>query len=665
MKHKSFFVTATGTEVGKTVASYVLALLIRESGVDVGVMKPVQCGGDDAGFLKEGLGLDEDVRTINPYFLKEPLCPSLAFERQKVKYNKQKVLNSFQKLSEKHELIIVEGAGGLMVPLTNSYMVGDLISDLGSDVIIVASLGLGTVNHTLLTIEQLRRQGVTIAGVVFNDNDNKVPGVPEKTNPQIIEKLGKVKVLGTIPFLKNFTSKYVINSCLGRIDIKSLLRSNQKNISTKLLQEQDKQYLWHPFTQMQDWQEDSPLVIDEAEGSYLIDTDGNKYLDGVSSLWVNTHGHRHKVIDKAIKEQLDKVAHSTLLGLANTPSIELAKQLVEITPEGLDKVFYSDSGSTSVEIAIKMAYQYWQNIGKTKKRKLVHLKDSYHGDTLGSVSVGGIELFHKVYRDLIIDTISIDSPANSNTAKEFIASLKTLFEKSHSDIAALIVEPIVQGAAGMLIWPKGILKKMSQLCKKYDVIFITDEVATGFGRIGTMFACEQEKVSPDIMCLAKGLTGGYLPLAATLTSNRIYNGFLADYKSQKTFFHGHTYTGNSLCCAAALASLEVFKKEKTLRKLQSKIEYLTKRLQEISKNVHVGEVRQYGFMAGIELVKNKKLGVQYSWDEKEGIRVCQKAREKGVIIRPLGNTIVIMPPLSISIKELRELIDVIAWAIGS
>ncbi|MBF0570843.1 MAG: adenosylmethionine--8-amino-7-oxononanoate transaminase [Candidatus Omnitrophica bacterium] len=408
---------------------------------------------------------------------------------------------------------------------------------------------------------------------------------------------------------------------------------------TRRLKQWDKEYIWHPFTQMRDWVKDDPLVIDSAKGIYLKDIDGNIYMDGVSSLWVNVHGHRHAHVDAALKKQIDKLSHSTLLGLSNTPSIELAKRLIDLAPKGLKKVFYSDNGSTAVEIAIKMAYQYWQNTGKNKKTNIVHLSNSYHGDTLGSVSVGGIDLFHKVYRRLIFKTIALEGHG-----WEALEGLEKLLEARSDSIAALVVEPLVQGAAGMLVWPQGTLKRMRELTQKYNVFLIADEVATGFGRTGKMFACQHEGVVPDFLCLAKGLTGGYLPLAATLTTQKIYEGFLFDYKEQKTFFHGHTYTGNPLACAAALANLEIFQKERTLKKLVPKIEFLAKKLKMFYNLPSVIDVRHKGFMAGIEL-KGRP-------DDRLGAKACQAVRKYGVILRPLGNVIVLMPPLSISKEEL-------------
>ncbi len=436
-------------------------------------------------------------------------------------------------------------------------------------------------------------------------------------------------------------------------------------------QKKDLKYIWHPFTQMRDWLQDEPLVIKEARGSYLKATDGRRYLDGVSSLWVNTHGHRKKEIDSAIRRQLDKVSHSTFLGLSNQPAVELAEILVKLAPAGLKKVFYSDNGSTAVEIALKMAYQYWQQLNPIKT-KFVHLENSYHGDTVGSVSVGGIDLFHKVYKNLLFQTHSVASPycyrcpkGNKYPGCAFacLDDLKKVLQQHHSQICALVVEPLVQAAAGMLVWPRGIYQEMAKLCRKYNVLLIADEVAVGFGRTGKMFASENEGVSPDILCLAKGITGGYLPLAATLTTQKIFNAFLGEYKEQKAFFHGHTYTGNPLAAAAALANLEIFKKEKTLTKLKPKIKFLQSELKKFNKLKHVGDIRQNGFMVGIELVKDKATKAAYPWEEKIGIKVCQKIREYGVILRPLGNVIVLMPLLAIKKEELKKILDATYQAI--
>ncbi|MBI5181582.1 MAG: adenosylmethionine--8-amino-7-oxononanoate transaminase [Nitrospirae bacterium] len=439
----------------------------------------------------------------------------------------------------------------------------------------------------------------------------------------------------------------------------------KKNKKLEIL---DKKYIWHPFTQMKDWLQETPLIIEKGKGNYLIDIYGKKYIDGVSSLWVTVHGHRKKEIDAAVKKQIDKIAHSTLLGLSNVPAILLAEKLIKIAPKGLTKVFYSDSGSTAVEIALKMAFQYWQQKGPQykNKTKFISLYNAYHGDTIGSVSVGGIDLFHEIYKPLLFNSYKIKSPYcyRCSLNKTYPAcnlecadNAEEIIKKYADTTAALIIEPIVQGAAGMLVFPPKYLKKIRDLCTKYNILMIADEVATGFGRTGKMFACKHEGVSPDIMAIAKGITGGYLPLAATLTTKEVYNAFYGEYKDLKTFFHGHTYTGNPLACAAAITNIDLFKKEKTLQRLQQKIKYLTKRLKEFESLKHVGDIRQKGFMIGIELVKDKGTKEPYRLEEKIGIKVIKEARKQGLIIRPLGNVIVLMPPLSIRINELKKALD--------
>jgi adenosylmethionine---8-amino-7-oxononanoate aminotransferase len=412
----------------------------------------------------------------------------------------------------------------------------------------------------------------------------------------------------------------------------------------------DRAHLWHPFTQQQGWIEEDPLIVDRAEGTDLIDVQGRRYIDGVSSLWCNVHGHRHPRIDAAVREQLDRVAHSTMLGLSHRPGIELAQRLVELAPPGLTRVFYSDSGSTATEIALKMAFQYWQQRGEAQRTKFVSLRMAYHGDTIGSVSVGGIDLFHSLYRPLLFDSLHAE-PGDASDMERLLA-------EHEGEVAAVIMEPLVQGAAGMLVHPKGYLRDVRELCDRHGVLLILDEVATGLGRTGRMFACEHEDVAPDLLCLAKGITGGYLPLAATLASERIYKGFLGRFEEFRTFFHGHTYTGNPLACAAALATLDVFAEERTLEHLQRKIELLGELLEPIAAHPDVRTVRRRGFMTGIELAERPL-------PARIGHQVTLEARRRGAVIRPLGDVIVLMPPLAISEGELTRLLAITAEAIDA
>jgi adenosylmethionine---8-amino-7-oxononanoate aminotransferase len=434
---------------------------------------------------------------------------------------------------------------------------------------------------------------------------------------------------------------------------------------THELQELDKRYVWHPFTPMRLWLDGDPLVIDRGEGVYLYDTDGNRYIDGVSSLWCNVHGHNHPHINAAIRSQLDKIAHSTFLGLTHEPAIRLAEQLSKITPPGLQRFFYSDNGATAVEIALKIAFQYWRNI-RRPKTKFIALKQSYHGDTLGAVGVGGIEIFHYLFGPLTVAALFTPSPhpyrfdgPAYQCRDDCLDQLRRLLEQHHQEVAAIVIEPLIQGAAGMIVHPPGFLSGVRKLADEFDVLMIADEVAVGFGRTGTMFACPQEEVAPDILCMAKGLTGGCLPLAATVVTEKIFEAFLAEPWQETTFYHGHTYTANPLGCAAALANLEVFEQENTIANLPDKIALIRQYLLVFARLPYVGDVRLRGMMAGIELVEKKKSRINFDPRRRIGAAFCQSLRSQGLIVRPLGDVIVLMPPLSISLDILEEMLRII------
>jgi adenosylmethionine-8-amino-7-oxononanoate aminotransferase len=426
-------------------------------------------------------------------------------------------------------------------------------------------------------------------------------------------------------------------------------------MTTEQLRQLDQQHLWHPFTPMKLWMDSDPLVIVAGEGMHLIDSDGNRYLDGVSSLWCNVHGHRVPEIDAAVRAQLDKIAHTTMLGLASEPAILLADRLMRIVPAGLTKVFYSDAGATATEIAFKMAAQYWFNIGRPEKNEFVGFADAYHGDTVGAMSIGRMEAFHKPYFPLLFKTHF----AKANQ----IESLKAILAERSRQIAAICIEPVVQGAGGMLIQPPGFLREVRKLADEHDVLLICDEVATGFGRTGRMFACEHEGVSPDIMCTAKGITGGYLPLAATFATQRIFDAFLGEPWEGKTFYHGHTYTGNPLACAAALASLELFHKHDLIAQVQRKSMELSKLLAEVAKLDHVLEIRQKGFMVGIELCEDRQTRRPFDPKRRIGAEICNRIRKHGVLLRPLGDVIVLMPPLAMPIEDLQRIIEAVTTEI--
>ena len=462
----------------------------------------------------------------------------------------------------------------------------------------------------------------------------------------------------------------------------------------------DRRHFWHPFTQMKEWEASEPLIVESGEGVRLRDLHGRWYYDGNSSLWVNLHGHRKEAIDRAIVAQLGRVAHSTTLGLANVPSALLAARLAALAPAGLTRVFFSDNGACAVEIALKMAYQYWRHRGRPEKRRFVSLENGYHGDTLGAVSVGGIDRFHAAFRDLLFQSLRAPSPycyrcplgvdparrpeagrepsvaqaAAGRAAGDAAAAppcglacaeaLGAILERHAGEVAAVILEPLVQAAGGMITAPPGYLRRVRDLCDRHGVLLIADEVATGFGRTGRMFACEHEGVSPDLMTVAKGITGGYLPLAATLATEEIYAAFLGEHRDGKTFYHGHSYTGNQLACAAALANLDVFEEERVLESLPEKVARVAEGLERFRELPHVGDVRQRGLMVGIELVRDQATGEPYPWEEAMGARVCRRSTELGMITRPLGDVVVFLPPLASTLADLDAMLDILYRAVA-
>ena len=442
------------------------------------------------------------------------------------------------------------------------------------------------------------------------------------------------------------------------------------NSSIDQLKLWDSEHVWHAFTQMANY---DPLVIDSASGCVLTDIQGNTYIDAVSSLWCNVHGHQHPTINAAIRQQLDQVAHVTSLGMSNPTTIQLAKRLVDITPENLNHLFFSGDGSSSVEVAMKMAFQYWQQKSEPRpnKTQYVALGSAYHGDTLGSVSVGGVQRFHEMFKPLLFDVLRLDSPdtyrlpdgvTTAQDATQFyLNQLESLLQQHHSTIAAMIIEPVVQGAAGMIMQPPGYLAGVRQLTQKHDVLLIADEVAVGFGRTGAMFACNHEDIQPDLMCLAKGLTGGYITMAATLATTEIWKAFLGD--SSRTFYHGHTYSGNPLAAAAALANLDIFETEQTMVNVRERTKQLADLLKPLTDHRHVGDVRQRGLIVAIELVADKDNKTSFENIGASGSAVCKAALEQGVWLRPLRDTIVIMPPLSISESEITKIVTVVEQAI--
>ena len=424
----------------------------------------------------------------------------------------------------------------------------------------------------------------------------------------------------------------------------------------------DREHVWHAFTQMQEYE---PLLIDRGTGCTLVDTAGRRYLDGSASMWCNVHGHAHPRLDAALFSQAGKVAHTTNLGLSNPTTIEFARRLVEVAPAGLEKVFFTGDGSSAVEAALKIAFQYWLQADPPRegRTKFVAIGEAYHGDTLGAVAVGGVDRFTSVFSPLTFEPIRLPSPGGAcpstgrpaPTLGESLALLERVLVTHAGQIAAMVMEPVMQAAAGIWIHPAGYLHGVRELTRRHGVLLILDEVAVGFGRTGTMFACEREWVVPDFLCLAKGLTAGYLPMAATLTTAEVWKAFLGTYAERRTFFHGHTYGGNPLAAAVGLASLDIFRDERVLESLPPKIERLQSHLARIAELPAVGAVRQCGLVAGIDLVADKASRRPFPWQEQRGMKASLAARRHGAILRPLGDVVVLWPPLSITLDEIDSL----------
>lgn len=431
--------------------------------------------------------------------------------------------------------------------------------------------------------------------------------------------------------------------------------------------ELDRLHIWHPCTQHKDHEILPPIPIARGEGVFLIDIDGNRYIDGVSSWWVNLFGHNHPRLNRALAEQASRIAHHIFAGFTHEPAAELARRLCEAAPGDLNRVFFADNGSAAVEVALKMSFQFWQQSGRPRKTRFVSLTEAYHGETLGALSVGGCDLYRDIYRPILLEGFQVQGPdcfrcpygrSRGDCEAECFEAMETLVASRHEEIAAVIIEPLIQGAAGMRIYPPVYLRRLRDLCSRFDVHYIADEIAVGFGRTGKMFANEHAGVAPDLMCLSKGITGGYLPLSVTLTTEEIYRAFYDDYSTMKAFLHSHSYTGNPLACAVAVETMKVFEEEKILESLPTRTAVLDRWADVFSALPHVGEFRRCGMVAAVDLVESKEGKTPFAWQERRGWAVFRKALAKGALLRPLGNVVYFMPPLTISSQELERLLEI-------
>lgn len=439
---------------------------------------------------------------------------------------------------------------------------------------------------------------------------------------------------------------------------------------TKQLAARDHQVLWHPCTQMKDHQDFPVIPIKRASGVWLEDYQGNQYLDAVSSWWVNLFGHCNPDINAAIIKQLDQLEHVLLAGFSHEPAIQLAEQLVKITPMNLTKCFYADNGSSAIEAALKMSFHYWKNKQQSQKKKFIHLSNAYHGETLAALAAGDVDLYKTTYDPLLIPQfIKVPSPDcfhrqpddnwETHSTKMFASMEETLAKHAH-EVCAVIIEPLVQCAGNMRMYHPKYLTLLREACDRHHVLLIADEIAVGFGRTGTLFACEQANITPDILCLSKGITGGYLPLSAILTTDTLYNAFYDDYQSLKAFLHSHSYTGNPLACSAALATLDIFRTQNIINNNQRLINTMAQATKHFSQHPHIAEVRQHGMILAIEMIKNKKTREPYPWQERRGLRVFKHALSQGVLLRPLGNVVYFMPPYVITEEQIHTLVET-AW----
>lgn len=669
MRRAGVVVVGTDTGVGKTRVAAGLVRWCRRNGIDAVPWKPFATGvdpvrlapGEDADVLLRAAGWGpERLADVSPVRLRAPRAPSRAAALEGRTIDPAAVLTR----APAGDILVVEGCGGLLVPIAGRYDVRELCWDLGLPVLVVARAALGTINHTRLTLEAAANAGLDVAGVVFSciDADDEVgadsvEALREHGVPGLLVRFGRVAAPDNVDALADAFDADTARSIAALA--RGALRSRAGHGAA------DRSSVWHPFTQMRDWGARVPVVIERARGPWLHDTEGRTYIDGISSLWTNVHGHRVPEIDDAVRRQLGRVAHSTLLGLANVPSVECASELLAVAPRNLSQVFYSDSGSTAVEVALKMAFQRAAQIGEPRRRLFVRFDGAYHGDTVGAVSVGGIELFHRIFGPLLFASIGVPAPYayrrpagvdEAAYAAASVAAFEDVMRTRGDEIAAVVVEPVMQGAAGMIPQPPGWLPRIAAATRAAGALLVCDEVATGFGRTGRMFAVEHEAVEPDLLCVAKGLTGGYLPLAATLATDDVFAAFLGEPHEGRTFFHGHTYTGNPLACAAAVANLRLMRDRGTAGVARTKGDLLGALLdRDIRPHPCVGDIRRRGMMVGIELVRDRGTKTAFDPAERVAWRVCDAAMERGLRIRPLGDVLVLLPPLAIE-DDLLELL---------
>ena len=653
--------TGTDTGAGKTLVAAALAAALRRRGLRVDAVKLVATGvprgstGEDAELLASASERPADSAVLETFEL--PRSPFAAASAASTAINVAALIERVRDRATRVDVLVLEGVGGLLVPLTAAHTIADVFRSLGLDAIIVGRAGLGTINHCALTVEVARDRGLRIAGVILSDAEGVDASFAAENAAQIASQCD-VTVLGVMPRVVDSRDVDVLaRTCEAAVDLDALLDGRTFAAAERArVVAADRAHVWHPFTQTSEWADEEPPVIRAGEGCWLIDEDGRRYLDGVASLWANVHGHAHPVLDRALREQAGRIAHSTFLGLTHAPGALLAEELARVTPPRLDRVFYSEAGASAVEVALRIGVLAQQRRGHPARTRFLSLDEAYHGDTAGSVSVGRSEPFHRGLDPLLFDVVRVPPPHAVGEA----ASLRTLDEtlsRHGESLAAFIVEPRMQGAAGMLPHTDEWLRAAVDRARSAGLLVICDEVATGFGRTGDLFACGGAHVVPDILTLGKGLSGGYLPLSATVVNDALFELFSGPYAEHRTLYYGHTYSGNPLACAVARASLRLFDTEHTVERARELGATLARELGQLEALPLVHEIRRRGVMIGVEL--RTESGAPFDPARRMGRRVIQAARRRGLILRPLGDVVVINPPLVMNTAEARQLVAIL------
>ncbi|MFN2582382.1 MAG: adenosylmethionine--8-amino-7-oxononanoate transaminase [Candidatus Dormibacteria bacterium] len=666
MSRRLIGVTGTDTGVGKTVVTVALTAALHARGHQVDAIKVVETGvppgtdGADATALGRVTARAPSQCVLETYAL--PRSPRAAAAAEGTRVDVRRLVQSAAARADAaHDGLLLEGVGGLLVPLDERHTVADVFRRLGARVLIVARAGLGTINHTALTVAEARAHGLDMVGVVLNNSDEDDAAFVGENAAQIAEQCG-VPVLGILPRIDDVDDHASLAAATVRsLDLDAIVACIEPIDDRAAVLQADAAHVWHPFTQTREWLDDDPPVIRRGDGAWLIDEDGRHYLDGVASLWANVHGHAHPTLDRAAREQLGRIAHSTFLGQTHAEGALLARDLARVTPGELNRIFYSEAGAAAVEVALRIALLAQQRWGKAQRTRFLSLDDAYHGDTAGAVSIGRSEPFHTGLDPLLFDVVRTPAPHHAGGDEAMRHLQATLDEHGHA-LAAFIVEPRMQGAAGMLPHSDQWLRDAVTRARDAGLLVICDEVATGFGRTGDLFASPGADGEPDVLVLGKGLSGGYLPLSATIVGERVYELFTGPYTEHRTLYYGHTYSGNPLACAVARASLGLFASEHTIERARALSLTLATRLQTTAALPCVHEVRQRGVMIGVELRHTSGAPFEPAW--RIGRQVTLAARRRGVIVRPLGDVVVMNPPLCLSDDEATLLVETVSESIA-